>query len=89
MVSKLRRNEYIVRHSHLMDGAEGEVRGRGSRLRVHLLGFVIASLAAILVLTLLGAPPLLIVEVFGLALILGAGAVMIIIVFGGRQRTRW
>jgi uncharacterized membrane protein len=60
-----------------------------SRFRNHLIAFLIVSLAAIAFLSYLGAPPLLILEVFGLAAILAISAVLIIIIYGGGIRSRW
>ena len=70
------------------DGGEGEVRRTASR-RARLLGFVIVSVAAIIVLTFVGASPILILEVFSLAIMLAVFAVVIVIIFGGRRRIRW
>jgi hypothetical protein len=65
-----------------------EDRKKISPLRIRLIGFVILSVASIIVLGLLGAPPLLILEVFSLAAILAISAILIIIVLGGRTRIR-
>ena len=71
-----------------MEAEEGrEDKEAISPLRIRLIGFVILSVASIIVLRLLGAPPLLILEVFSLAAIVAISAVLIIIVFGGRTRT--
>ena len=60
----------------------------GSALKTRLVETVILIVAAILVLRLIGAPPILILEVFGLAAILGISAVIAILVFGRRSRFR-
>jgi hypothetical protein len=57
-----------------------------SPLRVRLIGFLIVAVASIIILTLYGASPLLIIEVFGLAAILGGSAIIVILVLGGRSR---
>ncbi|MFH1578531.1 MAG: hypothetical protein ABIE25_00020 [Thermoplasmatota archaeon] len=59
-----------------------------SALRTRLVEFTILVVASILVLRLIGAPPLLILEVFGLAAILGISAVLLIPEFGGKIRFR-
>lgn len=70
------------------DLGEGERRRTASR-RAKLLSFIVLSAAVIVVLSLLGFPPILILGVFSLAILLGVFAVVIIIVLGGRQRIRW
>ncbi len=74
----------------LMESGEGPEGSREiSPVRAKAVAFVFVSLVAIAILLIIGAPPLLIVEVFGLAIILGTSAVMIIIVFGREPGTRW
>ena len=72
-----------------METGEGsEDRKALSPLRIRLIGFAIMSVAIAIVLGLLGAPPLLILEVFSLGAILAISAVLIILVLGGRTRIR-
>jgi hypothetical protein len=71
------------------DTDEPADRKPDSRFRSHLIGFIIVSLAAIAFLSFLGAPPLLILEVFGFAAILAISAILIIIIYGGGMRIRW
>lgn len=71
------------------DGGEPSDRKVDRRFRNHLIGFVIVSIASIAFLSLLGASPVLILEVFGLAAILGISAVSIILIYGGRFQIRW
>ena len=70
------------------DGGEGEIR-RTESLRARLLGFGIVSVAVIIALALFGAPPLLILEIFSLAIILGVSAVVMVIILRGGRRIRW
>lgn len=60
-----------------------EARAKSTQ-RDRLVGFAIVVVAAILVLRMIGAPTVLILEVFGLAAILGISAV-ILILFSGRK----
>jgi len=60
-----------------------------SRRRDHLIGFIIVSVAAVIVLTLMGGTPILILEVFAMAAILGALAVLMIVAMRGGTRIRW
>ena len=59
-----------------------------SSRRNRLVEFAIVLVAAILVLRLIGAPTILVLEVFGLAAILGISAVMVILLFGRKTRFR-
>jgi hypothetical protein len=70
-------------------GEESEGDREVSPMKAKAVAFVIVSLVAIAILVIIGAPPLLIIEVFGLAIILGVSAVMILIVFGRSPRIRW
>lgn len=63
------------------EGSEG--RKRRSALRIRVIAFIILSVATIIFLTLLGASPILILEVFGLGGILAVSAIVIVIVLSG------
>jgi hypothetical protein len=73
-----------------MESGEGVEDGKeSSPVKAKAAAFVIVSLVAIAILLIIGASPLLIVEVFGLAIILGVSAVLIVIVFGRNPGIRW
>ena len=72
-----------------MDAEEADKRARyGSAKRSRLVEFAVLVVASILVLKLIGAPDILILEMFGLAVILGISAVLLILVFGRKTRLR-
>ena len=67
-----------------MGAEEGsEDRKAVSPLEIRIIGFIIVCVVSVIVLALLGATPILIVEVFGLGAILAISAILIIIVMGG------
>ena len=69
-----------------MASAEGRAERKAiSRLRSLLIELVISSAAIVIILRLLGFPPLLILEVFGLAALLAIFAILVIIL--GRRQT--
>jgi hypothetical protein len=72
-----------------VDAEEADKRARyGSAKRSRLVEFAVLVVVSILVLRLIGAPSILILEMFGLAVILGISAVLLILVFGRKTRLR-
>ena len=60
---------------------------RGTTIRNRLITMGIVSVGAIVFLVLLGASPILVLEVFAMAAILAVGAIATVLLFAGRHRT--
>ena len=67
-------------------GEDPERRKTVSPLGIRVIGFIIACVASVFFLALIGATPILILEVFGLAAILAISAIVIIIAYGRGPR---
>ncbi len=67
---------------------EHERTDRTKALRSRTIAFVVVSVGAIIFLLILGATPVLILEVFGLAIILALGAAAALLLFGRSPRMR-